>query len=188
MSDISAEIGFANDNRRLPPPPKSAACASGMKDHRTASSMPRVARARRALERRIWLTVRTFWEIGSIRGRVAVGTLSMPTMRITSSTKSAFPCTSGRQLGGETFTTSPLPATQKPSKERIALISLWDTSRPERRFTSLSGNSMMRSSCGTSPTTCRSDASPPPHRSVTSFVATSRPSTIYAGSTPRSKR
>ena len=48
----------------------------------------------------------------------AEGTLSRPAMRTTSSTRSAAPWMSGRQLGAVTFTVAPLPSTAKPSRSQ----------------------------------------------------------------------
>ncbi|CKX95133.1 Uncharacterised protein [Mycobacterium tuberculosis] len=108
-------------------------------------------------------------------------------MRTISSTISALPCTSLRHDGTATFTTGPAPATMKPRCARIRLISGSGTSMPASRFTSVTGNSMMRSSPWLLPATTISDGVPP-HRSITNFVAISRPGTMKAGSTPRSKR
>ena len=58
---------------------------------------------------------------------------------------------------------------------------------PARRFTSVSGKSITRSSPKALPTTTFSDGVPP-HSSITSLVAISSPGTMKAGSTPRSKR
>ncbi|MNX90382.1 hypothetical protein D3C86_1224280 [compost metagenome] len=140
MSDISAAMGLASF-RAGEPPPKSFACASGMKDQVTASSMPRLASARRAVRVRICSVVRirplTAPKLSSGSGLI----LSTPWMRMTSSTRSALPSTSGRQEGTVTETRSPVPSTPKPRPLRMARLSCEETSRPVRRLTSASGKS-----------------------------------------------
>ena len=69
----------------------------------------------------------------------------------------------------------------------MRFISTSGTSMPARRFTSVSGKSITRSSPKALPTTMFSDGVPP-HNSITSRVAISSPGTMKAGSTPRSKR
>ena len=158
-----------------------------MNDQVTASTMPRAASARLARRVRFCIAVSTGLRASSPRSNGVIGTLSTPTMRTISSTMSALPCTSVRQEGIATFTTGPLPATMKPRWPRMRRISASGTSIPARRLTSLSGKSMMRSSPKALPTTTFSDGVPP-QSSMTSFVASSSPGTMKAGSTPRSNR
>ncbi len=135
MSDMSAAIGLASFSSGLPPP-KASACLAGMKDQVTASIMPRTASARRAARVRICSVVRirpfTAAWLPSGCGRM----LSTPCMRMTSSTRSALPSTSGRQDGTVTSTTGPEPETPKPSRVRIDRLSSAGTSSPVRRATS----------------------------------------------------
>lgn len=97
MSDMSDAIGFSSFSAGAPPP-KSVACAAGMKDQVTASSMPRAASAA-ARRERICSVVRIFWLTSPRRGRGCALISLMPWMRMTSSTRSALPSTSGRQDG-----------------------------------------------------------------------------------------
>ena len=108
-------------------------------------------------------------------------------MRITSSTRSALPPTSGRQLGTVTERTAPSPVTPKPRRVRMAAISSGETVMPQRRSTSASGNSITLRGSGTLPASVTVLASPP-QKSMTSWVAMSRPGRVRAGSMPRSKR
>ena len=186
MSDRSAAIGLASASSACPPP-NSSACALPMNDHVTASTMPRAASARLALRLRTCSDVRIGLRASSPRGNGVNGTLSTPTMRTTSSTMSALPSMSLRHDGIATFTVSPAPATKKPRWSSTRFISGSGTSRPERRFTSATGNSMMRSSACAEPATVISDGVPP-QKSSTICVACSSPGTMKFGSTPRSKR
>ena len=170
-----------------PPPPNNWACALAMNDHVTASVRPRAASARLALRVRTWAVVSTGLRGASPRSSGADGTRSTPMIRTTSSTISAVPSMSGRHDGTATFTRSPWPATKKPRCPSTRRTSVRGTSRPVRRLISLRGKSMTRSSACGLPETVTSDGVPPT-RSSTIWVASSRPGTMKAGSTPRSKR
>ena len=186
MSDRSAAIGFASASS-LWPPPNNSACGLATNDQVTASTRPRAASARLALRVRRWIEVSTGLRGASPRSNGANGMRSTPTMRTTSSTRSALPSTSGRHDGTVTASDAPVPASPKPRSPRICLISTGLTSRPARRLTSLSGKSMTRAGAVGSPATVMADGSPP-HRSSTRRVASSSPGTMKAGSTPRSNR
>ena len=186
MSERSDAIGLASASS-LFPPPNSSAAALEMNDQVTASIMPRAASARLARRVRSWIGVSTALRGASPRSNGVIGTLSTPTMRTISSTISALPCTSVRQDGIATFITGPLPAMTKPRRLRMPRISGSGTSMPASRFTSVSGKSITRSSPYGLPTTTFSDGVPP-QISITIRVAISRPGTMKAGSTPRSKR
>ena len=90
MSDMSLEIGLASFKPGLPPP-NAVASVSLMKDQVMASSAPLAASARRALRTISWRAVRTGRAIpcGRLNGSGVI--LSSPTMRMTSSTRSAAP-------------------------------------------------------------------------------------------------
>ena len=186
MSERSAAIGLASASSACPPP-NSSDCALPMNDHVTASTIPRLASARRALRVRTCATVSTGLRALSPRSNGVNGTRSTPKMRTASSTMSALPSTSGRQDGIATFTTSPAPARKKPRWPSTRFNSGSGTSSPDSRFTSASGNSMIRSSAWAAPATVTSDGVPP-QKSSTSCVASSSPGTMKLGSTPRSKR
>ena len=138
MSDMSAAIGLASFSSGWPPP-NSFACASGMNDQVTASIMPRTASARLALRVRTCSVVRilplTAPKLGSGCGAI----FSTPWMRITSSTRSALPSTSGRQDGTATSTVAPEPFGVKPRRDRMSRLVCAGTSRPVSRFTSATG-------------------------------------------------
>ena len=186
MSERSAAIGLASASSGLPPP-NSSACGLAMNDQVTASTRLRAASARLALRVRNWIGVSTGLRGASPRSNGVGGTRSTPTMRTTSSTMSALPCTSGRHDGTAILTRSPWPATKKPRRSSTRRISGSGTSRPASRLSSDSGKSMMRSGGSALPATVISDGVPP-HSSSTMRVASSRPGSMKAGSTPRSKR
>ena len=159
-----------------------------MNDQVTASVSPRAASARLALRVRSWMGVSTGLRAKSPRGNGAGATLSTPTMRTSSSTMSARPCTSGRHDGTATFMRSPEPAAKKPSFSSTRRTSGSGSFRPASRGSSLRGKSMAFSAFGAgSPATTISEGSPP-QKSSTICVASSRPGTMKLGSTPRSKR
>ena len=122
MSDRSAAIGLASDSDARPPP-KASAWRFDTKDHVTASIMPRAARVRLARRVRFCRTVRTAEGTCASRGNGVTGIASTPAMRMTSSTRSALPSMSGRQLGAVTSTTGPSPRTANPSAPRMRLVS-----------------------------------------------------------------
>ena len=186
MSERSAAIGLASASSGLPPP-NSSAWALEMNDQVTASTRLRAASARLALRTRNWIAVSTGLRGAAPRSNGVDGTLSTPTMRTTSSTMSALPSTSGRHDGTAIFTRSPWPATKKPSRSSTRRISACGTVRPARRLSSDSGKSMTRSRGSALPATVASDGVPP-HKSSTMRVASSKPGSMKAGSTPRSKR
>ena len=186
MSESSAAIGLASASAALPPPNNSASRLE-TNDQVTASSRPRAASARLALRVRFWIGVSTGLRACSPRGNGVDGTWSTPTMRTSSSTMSALPCTSGRHDGTATLTRSPWPAAKKPSFSSTRRISGSDSLMPASRGNSLSGKSMTVSFGVGSPATTISDGSPP-QRSSTICVASSRPGSMKFGSTPRSKR
>jgi hypothetical protein len=158
-----------------------------MNDHEIASTMPRAASARLALRVRNWIGVSTGLRGSSPRSKGVAGMRSTPRIRTTSSTRSALSCTSARHDGTVTLTFSLSPATAKPSRSSTRLASGSATSRPARRGSSVSGKSITR--CGASglPATVICDGSPPQILS-TILVASSRPGSMKAGSTPRSNR
>ena len=139
MSDMSAAIGLASFSSGWPPP-KSSACFAGMNDQVTASIMPRTASARLAARVRICRMVRILALTASCAPSGCGAILSTPWMRITSSTRSALPSTSGRQDGTVTSTTSPSPFGPKPSRFNMSRLSAFGTSMPVSRFTSEIGN------------------------------------------------
>ncbi len=186
MSVMSDAMALASRSSGLPPPNASARSVE-MNDQVIASSMPRAASARRTMRRRFWIGVNIFGATPESRGNGSTGTRSTPTMRITSSTRSAFMVTSGRQEGTATFTMSPDPDIQKPSRVRMALTSANATLSPVRRSISLKGKSITVSGEPTCPAITVSAGSPP-HNSITSRVASSIPGTTLSGSTVRSKR
>ena len=108
-------------------------------------------------------------------------------MRTTSSTTSAGPCASGRQLGTVTFTVAPLPSMAKPSASRMARICFSSSLMPASFSTSAKGKVMTVLASGGAPATLRLDGVPPA-TSIIIAVARSRPGRMKAGSTPRSKR
>ena len=178
MSDNSAAIGLASASSALPPPNNSASrCDTN--DQVTASVMPRAASARLALRVRFWIGVSTGLRACSPRGNGVDGTRSTPTMRTTSSTMSARPCTSGRHDGTATFIFSPWPAAKKPSFSSTRRTSFNGTFSPASRGNSLSGKSMTVSFGVGSPATTISEASPP-QKSSTICVASSRPGIMKA--------
>ena len=82
---------------------------------------------------------------------------------------------------------SPWPAAKKPSFSSTSRTSFKESLSPASRGNSLKGKSMIVS-CGVgSPAMMTSEASPP-QKSITNCVASSRPGSVKAGSTPRSKR
>ena len=103
MSESSAAIGLASASSGLPPPNNSAS-RFDTNDQVTASTMARAASARLALRVRFWIGVSTALRALLPRGNGVDGTWSTPTMRTSSSTISARPCTSGRHDGTATFT------------------------------------------------------------------------------------
>ncbi len=115
MSERSAAMGFARLSSGLPPP-KVSAWALDTKDQVMASTRPRAASVRRPVRARFCSGVSTAREMLSDFGSGVDITLSRPTMRMTSSTRSALPCTSGRQLGAATFKMSLWPEMEKPSR------------------------------------------------------------------------
>ena len=144
MSDKSAAIGLASASSGLPPPNNSA-CGFAMNDQVTASTRPRAASARLALRVRNWIGVSTGLRGASPRSNGVAGTRSTPTMRTTSSTMSALPCTSGRHDGTAIFTLRPWPATKKPSWVNTRRISGRPTSMPASFAMVSSGKSITRS-------------------------------------------
>ncbi len=186
MSDNSAAIGLASARAALPPP-NSSASRLDTNDQVTASVMPRAASARLALRVRFWIGVSTALRASGPRGNGVDGTWSTPTMRTSSSTMSARPCTSGRHDGTATLTRSFWPAAKKPSFSSTRRTSVSGSLSPASRGNSLSGKSMTLSFGVGSPATTISDASPP-QKSSTNCVASSSPGSMKFGSTPRSKR
>ena len=138
MSDSSAAIGLASASSALPPP-NSSASRFETNDQVTASIRPRAASARLALRVRFWIGVSTGLRASAPRGNGVDGTWSTPTMRTSSSTMSARPCTSGRQDGTATFTRSLWPAAKKPSFSSTRRTSASGSFRPASR-----GNSLKR--------------------------------------------
>ena len=116
MTFMSSEIGLASVQS---PPPTAAASFSDRKDQVIASFSPRAAAARRTRRSSFCSGVAVGVATPGVRGSGTDGTLSMPAMRITSSTMSAGPSISRRQLGAVTrnaskpspiSTGSPLPS------------------------------------------------------------------------------
>ena len=122
MSERSAAMGLASASSGAPPP-KISACALATKDHVTASTMPRAASARRAARTRFCNRVSTGPEMADSRSSGTGAMRSRPARRMISSTRSALPSMSGRQLGARTWTRSALlagRATAKPSFSSVA--------------------------------------------------------------------
>ena len=144
MSDMSAAIGLASTSGRSPPP-KASAASWPMNDQVTASIRPRAASARLARRVRVWMRVRSGASAPGVAGSGAGGTRSTPTMRTTSSTRSALASTSGRQLGTVTEASPSLRCafTMKPRARGCRVTRpRRDRCRP-RRFTSEIGNSIL---------------------------------------------
>ncbi len=108
-------------------------------------------------------------------------------MRTTSSTRSAAPWMSGRQLGAVTFTVAPLPSTAKPSRSSVARICFSSSLMPPSFSTCAGAKLMTVLVSGGAPATLRLEGVPPATSSIMA-VARSRPGRMNAGSTPRSKR
>ena len=186
MSLRSAAIALASLSSGLPPPKRVAASAE-MNDQVTASSRPRAASARFTSRRRFCIVVSMRGATPVSRGSGSSGTLSTPSMRITSSTRSAFCVTSGRNDGTVTVSTGALRETPNPSRVSSSAIRAGARARPVSRRTSLTGNSITVPAASTWPATTIS-CGVPPHISRISRVASSRPGTWLSGSTVRSKR
>jgi hypothetical protein len=101
--------------------------------------MPRPASKRLAARVRRCSSVSTGPFTWFCAGNGSGFTLSSPTMRMTSSTMSDLPSTSGRQVGGAIFTCAPMPEMWKPSVCRMTFCSAGCTSSPVRRFASAQG-------------------------------------------------
>ena len=133
-----------------------------MNDQVTASTMPRAASARLALRVRTCSAVST-----GLRGALAALERRRAARgrrrRCARPPRRCRPCPRcrGRHDGIATFTVSPVPATKKPRWSSTRFISASGTSRPESRFTSATGKSMMRSSACAAPATVISDGAPP---------------------------
>jgi len=186
MSDSASAIGLASLSAGAPPP-KARASRCAMNDHVTASTMPRAASARRAVAMRVCRVVRTLRVTGAGRGSAVSATSSMPTMRTTSSTRSALPSTSCRHVGVVTRHGSADRSTSKPSAPSTRSDVSRATSIPDSRNTSPGGKLIVRRPCGTVPATSTGPARPPQSSRIIR-VAISSPGTMNAGSTPRSKR
>ena len=99
----------------------------------------------------------------------------------------AGPWTSGRQLGAVTSTARPLPATSKPSADRILRLSPSAMARPDRRGMRAKSKEKVERPAGGSPATRALEGLPPASFTIVS-VARSSPGRTNSGSTPRSKR
>ena len=122
MDDISVEIGIGKLQRILAAAESARAVARG--DERPGDGLDQPAcrkRAPGAAHAALALGQHGARDAGR-RGMGADGTLSRPAMRTTSSTRSADPWMSGRQLGAVTFTFAPLPSMAKPSVSSVARI------------------------------------------------------------------
>ena len=109
-------------------------------------------------------------------------------MRTTSSTRSASPLMSGRQDGTSATTSSPAPATAKPSASSISeLLLVGDIDAGKRLHAVEPVAAPKIPSAAHAPAITSSDASPPQSSSIMS-EAISAPGSTKAGSTPRSKR
>ena len=107
-----------------------AAVPRVMNDQVMASTSPRPASTRRARRTRRCVSVSTGRATPLKRGMGADGTLSRPAMRTTSSTRSAAPWMSGRQLGAVTFAAVLVPSTAKPSASSVARICFSGSAMP----------------------------------------------------------
>ncbi len=134
MQSSSAAIGLDRTSASCPPP-NSSAVFRAVNDQVTASWKPAAARARRAARARAWRGVSTPPVAWGTSGRGVAGSLSKPAMRATSSTRSALPSTSRRQVGGVTVTLVPRPSALKPSLARISSTPSRPIDRPDRRCT-----------------------------------------------------
>ena len=163
--------------------PNCCARSRFIKDQVMHSSRPRdvkAARDRRARERR--RVSAGAGTVSSLRTEIS-GRLSIPSMRITSSTKSARPNTPPRQDG----TIALPPSKVKPSASKMLRCLSSVTSIPQRVFVYSGSNAMLRSRAGAAPASTISLASPP-QISMIIAVASSMPSCVNAASIPRSKR
>ena len=116
----SAAMGLDNW-RASSPPPNSLAWSRAMKEKLTHSLKPRAAKVRRTVRARRWAEVRTGLATAAARVSGTEGTSARPWMRTTSSTRSAGPSMSRRQLGGVTCKVS-CGRTVKPKAVRMATI------------------------------------------------------------------
>ena len=189
MSDRSAAIGLASASSGLPPP-NSSAC--GLRDERPGHGLDQAARRERALGlARAHLQRRSAPACAAPRRGRAASTARGRRRRCARPPRRGRPCPRrpAARTAARPSTRRPGPATKKPSCVEDALASRQTArSRPARRFTSASGKSMTRSGASgacrrrRSPTACRRRGRAP------CCVASSRPGTMKAGSTPRSKR
>ena len=186
MSDRSAAIGLASASSGLPPP-NSSACGLAMNDQVTASTRPRAPSARLALRVRSCSGVST-----GLRGAGAA---------IERRRRHAVDADDAQHLLDDVG----LAVHVGPPRRHRDLHALGRAADEETQAaehaphlgqrhldageppTSSSGKSMMRSGDSALPATTISDGVPP-HRSSTIRVASSRPGSMKAGSTPRSKR
>ncbi len=189
MSESSDEIGLASLQRLRWPPPKSFACASGRNDQVTASLRPRAASVRRAATMRFCSGLSTGLATAAGRGIACEAAhCRARQMRQTSSTRSASPCTSGRQDGTAAEQARPASRSRRSrARSECASARASGTSMPPKAFT--------RSCAGDSCALCRA-----PRPAMTSSearrrrdrgscgVAISTPVWVKAGSMPRSKR
>ena len=111
-----------------------------MNDQVTASTKPRAASTRRVSLWRSCASVSTGFATPAARVIGVAGTLSTPTSRTTSSTRSAGPVMSGRHEGGAALSAFPLPSSPTPSAVRSCLISRGSRSSPLKRLTSPRSN------------------------------------------------
>ena len=160
-------------------------------DERPGDRLDEPARRERRLASRVrfWIRVRIgFATLASMRGSGFGSMRSTPAMRMISSTRSALPSMSGRQDGAATLTRSPEPWIAKPSFLQDHLPPPAAARRdPTGAAPRDQGKSMTRSVSGNRAgdhRLARLAATEIDHQ----LVARSRPGTVKAGSTPRSKR
>ena len=188
MSDRSAAIGLASASSGWPPPNNSA-CALG--NERPRHRLDQAARGERALGAAGAQLDRRQHRLARRRRRARTAS-SAPCRRrrCARSPRRCRPCraTSGRHDGTATFTTRPWPATMKPRcSEHAAHFGERHVDAGEPLELRSAGNRSRARRRSALPATTFSDGVPP-QSSITMRVAISRPGTMKAGSTPRSKR
>ena len=186
MASRSELIGLASASA-ADPPPNSAALADEVNDQVTASFMPRAASRRRAVRTSRWRVLTAGLMVSLTGGSMVDGMAWKPWMRATSSTRSASPSISVRQLGTLAWMTPPNSSAAKPSDSSRRTDSAAGISMPVRVRTRSGRISAVLRHSGTAPASTSSLASPPQISRI-SRVASSAPPMTYWLSTPRSKR
>ena len=188
MTFISSLIGFATThNSPCSPTVKASASVAPMKLHVIASSSPRAAAARRTRRSARCAGVAVGLATPASRGSGVARTRSNPAIRATSSTRSASPSISGRQLGGIT----PSPSRSNPRAARIAKLSLSANSSPANPATRSGRNDSVRGATIAAQSllvAVTGALTSPPHSSTIIAEASMLIASSSAGSTPRSNR